>query len=88
MRIISFLGLLFMVLLYGLIFDATVSSMAAGQICDLLAQNSCLIPQQVDRWLSIATVLLIAPVSCIALLNWFVNRRRLTTLFGWLVVIP
>lgn len=88
MRILNFSSLLLVVIIYGLVFDATINSMTVGQICDLLVQNSCLIPTQVDRWLTIAGVLFIAPVGCIALINWLMDRRRLSTLFGWLIVIP
>jgi len=88
-RILAFLGLILTVFLYGLVFDSIVASMATGQYCTLLEQTPCLIPQQVDRWFSIATLLLFLPVTCIAVINWFFNsQRRISTLFGWLIVAP
>lgn len=89
MRLFVFLSLVLTCLLYGLVFDSIINSMAAGQYCSLLSQNPCLIPQQVDRWFSIVTLLFVVPASCIALLHWIVNsQKRLSTLFGWFIVVP
>jgi len=88
-RLIGFLGLVFACLLYGLVFDSIVDSMSTGLYCTFLAQNPCLLSQQMDRWLSIITVLVVAPVGIVAFINWFTSsQKRLTTLFGWIIVVP
>ncbi len=88
-RFFVFLLVVFTGLLYGLAFDSAINTMHTGQFCSFLSDNACLLPQAIDRWLTIISLLVIAPVSCIALIHWLFNsRRRVSTLFGWIIVVP
>ena len=88
-RSFVFLLLVSIGLLYGLAFDSAINSMHSGQICHFLSEASCLIPQAMDRWLTIIGLLILAPVSLVAVTHWFFNsRRRVGALFGWILVIP
>ena len=88
-RIFIFLLLVSIGLLYGLAFDFAIYTMQSGEFCSLFAENSCLIPQAMDRWLSIISLLILTPVSVIMGIHWFFNsRRRVSTLFGWILVVP
>jgi len=88
-RFFVFLGLVLIIMLYGFVFDSTIASMVSGQYCAYFGQSSCLIPQQFDRWLSIATLLFFLPVAGIVLINWyFRSQTRVSILFGWFLVTP
>lgn len=88
-RFSAFLLVVSIWLLYGLAFDSAINSMHSGQICHFLSEASCLIPQAMDRWLTIIGLLMLAPVSLVAVTHWFFNsRRRVGALFGWILVIP
>ncbi len=88
-RIFAFLGLVLIIMFYGLVFDSTIASMVSGQYCAYFEQSPCFIPQQFDRWLSIATLLFFLPVTSIVLINWFFrSQTRVSILFGWFLVTP
>ena len=88
-RSFVFLLLVSIGLLYGLAFDSAINSMHSGQICNFLSDTSCLMPQAMDRWLTIAGLLVLAPVSIIGVMNWFFSSsRRIGALFGWIFVLP
>lgn len=76
-------------LLYGLAFDSAINSMHSGQICSYLSDSSCLIPQSMDRWITIVGLFVLAPLSFIGVSHWFLSsRRRVGALFGWIFVLP
>jgi hypothetical protein len=88
-RFSAFLLLVSIGLLYGLAFDSAINSMHSGQICHFLSEASCLIPQAMDRWLTIIGLLMLAPVSLVAVTHWLLNSRRMVgALFGWIFVLP
>lgn len=87
-RVLFFLLLVTIGLLYGLALDSAINSIDAGQICHLMAVTDCLIPQAADRWLTIIGLLVVAPVSLIGVTHWFfASRRRVGVLFGWIFVV-
>ena len=88
-RVIVFLLVVAVGLLYGLAFDSAINSIYVGQICHFLSDTGCLIPQAADRWLTIIGLLVLAPVSLIGVTHWFFSsRRRVGALFGWIFVVP
>ncbi len=89
MHIIRFLGMVALCYLYGFIFDFSINHLIVGQYCELLWSNKCLITTTVDHWLTVGTILVVIPASLFVFASWVINsQRRLSTIFGWLLVAP
>lgn len=86
--IFTFLVLVIACLLYGLAFDSVINTVTSGQFCSAIADNICLIPAQLDRWLTIFTQTVILPAAILSSIHWFFSsRRRVSTLFGWVGIV-
>ncbi|MGD8350614.1 MAG: hypothetical protein PVI79_15305 [Gammaproteobacteria bacterium] len=91
MRPFSFISLLLLCNLYGLVFDLATGGSVDGLYCNLVAAQSCLISQPVDHWLSVLTLLLLPPAICTMLVKWCSNSSVLiktSAFLGLLLVTP
>ena len=91
MRPFSFIILVFLCNIYGLVFDLATGSALNGLYCNLAAAQSCLISQPVDHWLSVLSLLLLPPAVCALLAKWCSNTSLLiksSAFVGLLLVTP
>lgn len=91
MRPFSFISLLLLCNLYGLVFDLVTGGGVDGLYCSLVEAQSCLISQPVDHWLSVITVLLLPPAICTMLVKCCSNSSLLiksSAFLGLLLVTP
>jgi hypothetical protein len=91
MRPLTFISLLLLCNLYGLVFDFVAVGSTNGIVCEWLGAPTCSFSQPVDYWLSAVILLLLMPMVCLMLANWLSGGFRLlksSAFLGLLLITP